>query len=146
MQKQNFAYMKHHGKIIESQVIRSGKKRQEIAKQLGITRQTFANKLKTPNLPIDFILRVGKILHYNFSEDIAELKQFNLSVASEPAIEYRTSASAKDDNWKEKYFLLLEDYNKHLRQKQDTTQLLIAAIEEFRKEMSRFERKGTAKK
>ena len=62
-----------------------------------------------PNIPIDLILQIGKIIYHDFSLEFPEVIQ---PVTSEPETTYETT---KDNYWREKYFALLEEYNTLLK-------------------------------
>lgn len=125
---------KHNGKTMEEQVFRSGLKKMEIAKKLGITRQTLANKFKTPNLPVDFIIKVGRIIGYDFSGDIPEIGELSPRQVNETQAPY-LSAKQGEPNWKEKYYALLEEYRQHFLQQENTTSLLVKSINDLKNEL-----------
>ncbi len=56
------------------------------------------------NTPIDTILKIGKIIHYDFSEDIKELSK--LKVDNRDNDNYQTA-----EYWKDKYLQLLKKHN-----------------------------------
>lgn len=112
------------------------------ARRLGITRQTLANKLKTPNLPLDFILRAGKILRYSFFREIPEMNQFKESALNDTLTPYKSIAADKsEENWKNKYMKLLEEYNDCLREKEDASLLLAGAINGLRNVLKNYLKK-----
>ena len=62
---------------------------------------------------LDIVLQIGKIIHYDFSE---EIKEFNLSqlALNEPPTLYDKEES-NTEYWKNKYLKLLEEYNDLLK-------------------------------
>ena len=69
--------------------------------------------LKDKILSIDYILEIGKIIHYDFSEDLKDLKKFK-----ESAEHFGINSNSEDtEYWKNKYLNLLEKYNLLLESK-----------------------------
>ena len=68
-------YMVHRGAIVEKAVRRSGYSLTRIAKALEISRTTLCNRFKTPNLSGEFINKVGKLIHYDFTIELPTLKK-----------------------------------------------------------------------
>lgn len=110
--------MKHRGEIIENAVRASGFPITKLAKRLGRSARWMYLTFKNPNVPIDTVLQIGHILHYDFAAEIPELQRFGNS----PAAPYRTEdtsprfqdARAEAEHWKNKYLELLESYNRLL--------------------------------
>lgn len=69
------------------------------------------------NVPLDIILQIGEIIHYDFSDEIKELKKYK---SGHPKQEFKESESAYNKSkeeieyWKNKYLELLEEYNQLL--------------------------------
>ncbi|MGI2298412.1 helix-turn-helix domain-containing protein [Candidatus Cardinium hertigii] len=119
--------MQHRGEIIENVVRRSGISISVLAEKIGISRNTLYNRFKEQNLSYDFILTLGKVLHYNFAVHFPEMK----SDRTLP-----DDACAELFQLEQKYESLLEKYNwllKFLLKKsQDTDQhALRKKIKEF---------------
>ncbi len=101
----------HKGQVIEKAVKQSGISITQLAKKLRKSRQSVYNIFETQNVPWDLILDIGKAIHYDFSKDFKQLKTY--STKTDPVI-------AEEDNaeyWKQKYILLLEEYNQLLKNK-----------------------------
>ena len=96
----------HRGEILEAVIRRSGYPIKALAERLGISRNTIYNKFREHDLSYDFIVRVGDIIHYDFTYEYPEIKT--------------TVSLDKDQHaaelWKleQKYTRLLERYNKLL--------------------------------
>ena len=96
----------HRGEILEAVIRRSGYPLKALAERLGISRNTIYNKFREHDLSYDFIIRVGDIIHYDFTDEYPEIKT--------------TVSLDKDQHatelWKleQKYTRLLERYNKLL--------------------------------
>ncbi|HRP53400.1 MAG TPA: hypothetical protein PLI97_07810 [Fluviicola sp.] len=104
--------MKHRGEIIEKAVRESGVSITKIAKQFHRSRQWVYNVFETSDLSLDIILEFGKILHYDFSDEIPQL------ASSTSSTNYAKSSSENEHTigyWKDKYYNLLEEYNTLLK-------------------------------
>jgi len=101
--KFTFAIMQHKGEIVEKAVRQSGIPFTKIVKRLGKSRKWIYNAFENPQLSLDIILEIGKIIHYDFSNEIKELNSNNSVNETRPLyneVEY----------WKNKYLHLLEEY------------------------------------
>ncbi len=108
--------MIHRGEIVEQKVRGSDMKLIKIAEALDITRNTLYVRFQTPNLDLDFIKRVGKIIHYDFSQDIPELRITQDTIPGlleEPITEYQSLSECTKAllNLQKKYIALLEKHN-----------------------------------
>ena len=61
-----------------------------------------------PNVPYETVLAIGKIIHYDFSDEMKTLH----SKFSEPEVKYKRKDVAY---WREKYYTLLEEHNEILK-------------------------------
>jgi predicted transcriptional regulator len=109
--------MVHKGEIIKKAVNQSGVSVTQVAKSMGVTRKTIYNIFERIDVDNDTILKIGTIIHYDFSEKFPKLKK--PTKTEDPQEEYykRTMEQLKADVdlWKGKYIALLEDYNKLLK-------------------------------
>jgi hypothetical protein len=103
--------MKHRGEIVEKVVRESGMPLTEIARRLNKSRRHIYNMFDNPNLSIDEIVEIGKIVNYDFSKEFTDVRS-GVGVLSDSNEQYHANSS----NWKEKYIELLEKYNKLLEQ------------------------------
>ncbi|HBW87203.1 MAG TPA: hypothetical protein DEF82_10840 [Crocinitomicaceae bacterium] len=105
--------MQHKGEILEKAVRDSGMPLTKLTHRLKKSRRWIYNAFENPNVSIDYVLEIGKIIHHDFSEDIIELKKYrNMTVA----MQLEDSGSDSESNntvefWKNKYLNLLEKYN-----------------------------------
>ncbi len=97
-------YVQHIGEIIEKAVRESAIPINTITKRLGKSRRWMYHVFANYNTPIDTVLKIGKVIHYDFSEDIKELSKFKTNDTDEA---HNHSA----EYWKDKYLQLLEKYN-----------------------------------
>jgi predicted transcriptional regulator len=65
---------KHRGEILKRAVADSGMSATRVAKALGVTRQTLYNRYDDPNVTRDFLIEVGKIIKYDFFQEIDSVK------------------------------------------------------------------------
>ena len=109
--------VKHRGEIIEKAVRESGISITELARRLNKSRRHIYNIFNNSGVDIDTIIQIGKIIHKDFSNEIQYIntskKYFEPTIASlsvkEEQSQYESIAL-----WREKYFTLLEEYNKLL--------------------------------
>lgn len=105
--------MQHKGEILEKAVRDSGMPLTKLTLRLKKSRRWIYNAFENPNVSIDYILEIGKIIHHDFSDDIIELKKYrNMTVAMQ--LEDNSSDSESSNTiefWKNKYLNLLEKYN-----------------------------------
>jgi predicted transcriptional regulator len=64
----------HRGEILETVIRRSGYSLKKLAERLGVSRNTIYNKFKEYDLSYDFIVRVGELIHYDFTYEYPEMK------------------------------------------------------------------------
>lgn len=97
---------KHRGEILEAVIRSSGYSLKALAERLGISRNTLYNKFKEHDLSYEFILKVGDLIHYDFTYDYPEI-QTTVSINKD---------QHAADLWRveQKYTRLLEGYNRLL--------------------------------
>ena len=80
-----------------------------LAERLHKSRQHIYNLFQNPDVPIDIILKIGKIIQYDFAQDLKEMasvpEEFILKKLTEPEIKLESVMY-----WKSKYFELLEEH------------------------------------
>jgi hypothetical protein len=99
--------MNHRGEIIEKAIRESNIPITRVAKKLKKSRQFIYNIFETPNVPLDLVIEIGKIINYDFSKEFTFLNtraQKEIKKPDEQTAEY----------WKNKYIKLLENYNELL--------------------------------
>ena len=107
--------MQHRGEIIKAAIYKSGISITEIAKRLGKSRRWMYLMFENNSVSLDIVLRIGKIIHYDFSKDIKEFSPPK-KVLHEPPTVYEKEVLVAD-YWKDKYLKLLEEYNVLLKKK-----------------------------
>ena len=121
----------HRGEVIKDAIKASGVAIGVVAEKLGVSRKTLYNKFKESSIPFSFILRLGEVIHHDFSQEFPHLSK---SVKKEPAMpqapvntnlflpfDGEPVAAPKPNNMKEceeelvtlqrKYIALLEKFN-----------------------------------
>lgn len=104
--------MKHRGEIIKEAVYKSGYPITELAKRMGKSRRWVYLLFENNTVSIDIMLQIGKIIHYDFSEELNR-PSANLFTVNEPPSLYISD----EEYWKNKYLNLLEEYNELLKKK-----------------------------
>ncbi|UWW97439.1 MAG: hypothetical protein NMK33_02655 [Candidatus Cardinium sp.] len=122
----------HKGKIVEAAIKKSGFRMKILAKKLGIARNTLYIRLKEADVKDSFIIEVGKIIHYDFSNDFPDIYRKNevqdhieppdykfkgnvARLIDESNALIRDSNLVKLEALNKKYLRLMEDYNKLLK-------------------------------
>lgn len=103
----------HKGKILEKAVRESGIPLTKLTKRINKSRRWIYNAFENPNLSIEYIIQIGEIIHYDFSEVLVELKKFKSSALKV----HVTGEQENPEYWKDKYLELLEKYNNILERK-----------------------------
>ena len=85
-----------------------------MVKRMGIARGTYYNHKNDPALPLEQLLKYGRVIHHDFSEDIPEIARITIEEPHEMYNIPKTLGEAikQRDYWKEKYYQLLDSYHK----------------------------------
>jgi predicted transcriptional regulator len=107
--------MKHRGEIIEQAVRQSGYSITQVAKRLGKSRRHVYNLFENPQVPIETMLEIGRIIHVDFTDLLPQNPVYPSTavqeqLSGESNITY-TSPEHTVEFWKNKYLMLLEKYN-----------------------------------
>lgn len=109
--------MQHKGEIVEKAIRESGYSITRLAKKLGKSRRWVYQIFEKRNVPINYVIEIGKAINHDFTTEIKELKEYKRSVNvhtwDESEIDFFTEKD-KAEYWKNKYLLLLEKYNELL--------------------------------
>ena len=98
--------MIHRGEIVEQAVRASGQNLSKLAKRLGKSRKWLYDSFENPNLSLEYVLEISKAIHFDFTEQIPELRRNYTNNEGDQAMEETT--------WKDKYIHLLEEHQKLL--------------------------------
>ena len=118
-----YTFMVHRGEKLEKAIRESGISISSIARRLGKSRKHMYNLFLNPQISIDVMLEVGKIIHYDFLKDLEYFSKTDTS-----AIRAAESDEKEYDSveyWKNKYLKLLEKYNKLLEDQAKQKKTLI---------------------
>jgi len=103
--------MIHKGEIVEKAVRVSGIKLTELAKKMKLSRRHLYNLFEEPNLSVEYIYKIGKIIHYDFTNEIGSYLKNSDSDIIENTSDAPIPYGNETEYWKNKYFGLLEKYN-----------------------------------
>lgn len=104
----------HRGKILEEKVKATHISKEAIARRADYSRNAYYLHINNPDLPDPILIKYGKALNYDFSQDIPDLEQqlMEESVADytkEP--ETLEEAKQQINYWRFKYYTTLDKYN-----------------------------------
>ncbi len=108
----------HRGEILAAAVKKRSIRIVNLAKRMGISRGTYYNHIEDPDLSLDLLEQYGKVLNYDFTEDVTGMQKYSTDDPVEPynepknmeeAIRQRDYWRKKSDHWKDKYIELLEE-------------------------------------
>ncbi|MBE9585860.1 hypothetical protein IM792_15495 [Mucilaginibacter sp. JRF] len=104
----------HYGKTVEYIIRRKGVNLSDLAKIMNINRRTFYNWFNQARLKKEIIIRIGAAIKYDFSAEFPHL----VTPPEQPKSLIPKAQPSDDDhqnnNWKDKYISLLEEYNQAL--------------------------------
>jgi hypothetical protein len=110
----NEDFKKHKGEYLNELVRKKGIKIKVLTQAAGFDRSTFYNHIKQPNLSFGILLKYGKILNHDFSEEYPEMNVHQKKPV-QPVMSYDEVVQDRD-NWKEKYFQVAELYHQCMQQ------------------------------
>jgi predicted transcriptional regulator len=106
----------HKGEIVEKAVRNKRFPITLLAERLGLSRRHIYNIFNNPDVSLDLILKIGKIIQYDFNDDLKAISkipaEYKIEQLSEPDITFETITY-----WKSKYFELLEQHHLLLNKK-----------------------------
>ena len=106
--------MVHRGEIIKMVVHESGYSITTLAKRLKKSRRWVYYTFEKPNVSLDVVLEIGKILHHDFSIEMKGVTLYSTQNQESKTVNDRrifNSAEEETQHWKEQYYSLLEKYN-----------------------------------
>ncbi len=92
----------HKGEILEKAIRSSGYPISKLAKKINKSRRHIYNLFENPNVSIELLMEIGKIINHDFSKEVKDIR--NISHDNE-------------NYWKEKYYQLLEKHQLLLENK-----------------------------
>ena len=90
--------MQHRGEIVEQAVRQSGLSLTKLAKRIGKSRKWIYDSFQNPNLSIEYVIAIGKIIYHDFSLEINELKNIHF-----PQLSIENNVDFNENYWKNKY-------------------------------------------
>ena len=111
----------HRGDILKAAVKKSDLTIQQTTKRAGYSRSSYYNHIEDPYLSYDILEQYGKALRHDFTEEIPEMNKYLFEDPSEYQIMSITFEDAirQRDQWREKYYKLLEQFHKLAEKKLD---------------------------
>lgn len=102
----------HVGSLLEKIVKSSDMSIESLTRKLNYSRTTYYNHIRTQNLSLDILIKYGRALGYDFSQDIPEMAEMENVLNARPlSIE---EAIRQRESWRAKYFALMEKFNAYL--------------------------------
>lgn len=121
----NFVLMEqiHRGQIVKKRIEESNIHVTTIARTIGYNRTRFYAWYDNESLPYDIILKIGKVIHWDFRKDFPELFIDASAVVEEPFVPYEAGKSlselekcnAETQMWRERYYALMEEHNRLMK-------------------------------
>lgn len=108
----------HRGEVLKKAAEESGLSIETIVERMRYaSRSTFYNHIQKPDLSLDMLRRYGKVLNYNFYDDIPEMTTFPAQEPAFPAFYIAAPKTMEEairqrDFYYQQYMLRLEDYRK----------------------------------
>lgn len=106
--------IKHRGELLKQVFDKELVNISKTAKKMKIDRATIYRHFADAELSLDYILKYGEAIDYDFSKEFPEL----LQIIQDPNTVYQKKApktygelEKEVDYWKDKYIQLLEQYN-----------------------------------
>jgi|SRR5215217_1660567 len=100
---------KHRGEIVERIVRKNNTSITQLARQLAVSRNKIYEWFEARDLSAEIILKVGRALDYDFSNEFPELiKETSKNIVVNQSVNLNNSKRV--DIWKDKYIVMLERY------------------------------------
>ncbi len=109
--------MQHKGEIIEKAVRDSGYPITKLAKKMGKSRRWVYQIFESQNVPVDYVMEIGRIIYHDFAEEMKDLNAYKNSLDNSRVSEVPGSFRSdhhEAEYWKNKYLYVLERYNELL--------------------------------
>jgi predicted transcriptional regulator len=106
--------MVHRGEIIKNAVHESGYSITTLAQRMKKSRRWVYYIFEKPNVSLDVVLEIGKIIHHDFSTEMKGVSLYATQNTPSKKVHDRRVFNTTDEelhHWKEQYYSLLEKYN-----------------------------------
>jgi CO dehydrogenase/acetyl-CoA synthase alpha subunit len=112
----------HRGALLDTAVRENAANITQMVKKMGISRGTFYNHVKDPNLSYEQLAKYGKVIKHDFSQDLPEMKKFVLEDMEVPYGTPKTLEEAIEqrDYWRERYYKKAEECNRLIMGRKST--------------------------
>lgn len=109
----------HRGEVLQAAVSSSGLSITKVVKRAGYSRSSYYIHITDPKLAFDILREYGKALKHDFSTDFPEMGKLEFHDDDDDFGEPDTVEKAlkQRNSWRDKYYNLLEKYNKMLEDK-----------------------------
>jgi hypothetical protein len=109
----------HRGQLLEAAVKASGVNKTLVAEKAGYSRSSYYKHIEEKELEYHILAAYGRALKHDFTEDLPEMPKY---LVEEPDEQYGKAPTLQEamkqrDKWKEKYYELLEKYNKLIEER-----------------------------
>lgn len=116
---------KHYGEIIETTIRRNGYSISELSRMMSVNRRSIYNWFDQPKIRPETIFKIGVALRHDFSIQFPELfssEDFQREFEKKKnGFAMQIENTAEISFWKDKYIMLLEQYNSALSKQQEGT-------------------------
>lgn len=105
----------HRGHIVEDRVRKSGQTIEQLSKKTGYSRSGIYKHFEREELDWKHIIKIGKAINYDFSNEFPELATYSTSMVMEDLSVYAAKdekvheAMVEIDKWKTKAYELSEE-------------------------------------
>jgi vacuolar-type H+-ATPase subunit I/STV1 len=109
----------HRGQLLEAAVKASRLNIEFVAEKAGYSRSSYYKHKEEKDLDYHILASYGKAIKHDFTEELPEMPKY---LIEEPNEDYGKTPTLNEaikqrDQWKEKYYELLEKYNKLIEEK-----------------------------
>jgi hypothetical protein len=100
----------HRGELLASVVVANNVNVTQLCKRMGISRGTYYNHISKPDLSIELLEDYGKLIRYDFTQDLPSMRNYILEEPEGVYGEPRTLKQAIEQRnyWRDKYYKLCD--------------------------------------
>jgi hypothetical protein len=102
--------MQHRGELLKQAIRESGIPKTRIVISTNKSRRWLYNQFERSDVSLDVLLEIGKIIHHDFSLEVAELRSKSADNAKLVEDSDFAQYNETPEFWKNKYFKLLDAY------------------------------------
>lgn len=102
----------HRGRLLGRIVRSSDMPIKMIMGLMHLSRTTYYNHLKNKDLPLDILNQYGRVIGYDFSQDLPEMLDVEKIQSAEPLT--LEEAILQRNSWRDRYYEKLEEYHAYL--------------------------------